>query len=482
MRKYSLVVFVALLFLGPNNNLEAATIVLKNGKRITGKILSRDSKVIRVESEKGTQTLELAEIKEIIEDDSDTPEDGAAKEDAPEEIEKISGDQFRDAYEKIRRDDADAYVELGKNAEDAELVSSARQAFRAAIRAYPDHEEARSKLGYVRFAGEWTTADRMLRERGLVQRNGRWMPVDSTEETPELVVKPVAKPVAKKDEAKPKNDDPNAWYDDHTTIAEWDKAAFVKSKNYIIRSNIKTEYVKRYGKMMDRYYDRFKSVFKSFMPSGAKIPRCVITIYPEQKKFMENEKKPANVGGFYRLDTRVVVTYHGRFGKNGTTRTVLVHEGTHQFQHIVLGDNFRNCPVWLIEGLAVLFEAAEWNPKANKVNLGKIPHDRLETMKRAVKAKNVIPLKDLFNVPQQRFTGFHYAHAWAMIYQLIYGSKSKKQRKTNAKIISDLFAMGKKRKVRTRDVVKVFGGAAGLAKYEEEWKKWIEKVPYDFKP
>lgn len=478
MKKGSLVVLIALLFLGVTADADAATVVLKNGKQLTGKILSKDSKGIRIQTENGIKTLELAEVKEILDEADDGTEDGGSEE---AEAESISQEQFREAYEKISRDDADAYVALGEKAESAELVSSARQAFRAAVRAYPDHEAARAKLGYVRFAGEWTTKDKMLRERGLVLRGDRWMPVDSTEETPEVIAKPIPKkPVAKKEEPKPTN--PDAWYDDHETIAEWDKAPMVKSKNYIIRSNIKTEYAKRYGTMMDRYYDRFKSVFKSFMPKGGKIPRCVITIYPEQKKFMELEKKPQNVGGFYRLDTRVVVTYHGRFGKSGTTRTVLVHEGTHQFQHIVLGDNFRNCPVWLIEGLAVLFEGAEWNPKTKKVDLGKIPRDRLATMKRAVKEKKVIPLKTLFGVRQQAFTGFHYAHAWAMIYQLVYGAKSTKQRKTNAKIISDLFALGKSRRVRTRDVVKVFGGDAGLAKYEEEWKKWMEKVDYDFRP
>lgn len=478
MKKGSLVVLIALLFLGVTADADAATVVLKNGKQLTGKILSKDSKGIRIQTENGIKTLELAEVKEILDEADGASEDGGSDE---AEAESISQEQFREAYEKISRDDADAYVALGEKAESAELVSSARQAFRAAVRAYPDHEAARAKLGYVRFAGEWTTKDKMLRERGLVLRGDRWMPVDSTEETPEVIAKPIPKkPVAKKEAPKPTN--PDAWYDDHETIAEWDKAPMVKSKNYIIRSNIKTEYAKRYGTMMDRYYDRFKSVFKSFMPKGGKIPRCVITIYPEQKKFMELEKKPQNVGGFYRLDTRVVVTYHGRFGKSGTTRTVLVHEGTHQFQHIVLGDNFRNCPVWLIEGLAVLFEGAEWNPKTKKVDLGKIPRDRLATMKRAVKEKKVIPLKTLFGVRQQAFTGFHYAHAWAMIYQLVYGAKSTKQRKTNAKIISDLFALGKSRRVRTRDVVKVFGGDAGLAKYEEEWKKWMEKVDYDFRP
>ncbi len=53
-------------------------------------------------------------------------------------------------------------------------------------------------------------------------------------------------------EVEPEDD---SWYDDHTTVMSWEEALKkpVESKFYKIYSNIKPEYVKRYGLMMDVY-------------------------------------------------------------------------------------------------------------------------------------------------------------------------------------------------------------------------------------
>lgn len=409
-------------------------------------------------------------------------EDGNGPTSGP--AEPIDNDGFIKALAGLDRNDAGALVALGERAAAGRLEAQARRAWRAALRADPEHPRARALLGYVRFAGQWTTPEAVQRERGLIYKGGRWLsPAEARDTSPEAVVVP--KPVEEAPKPTPaevKPSDPDAWYDDHATIADWSAAAEFKSKRYLIRSNIKSEYLKRYGEMMDRYFERFLTVFKPVIVPGTTYTRSVIVIYPDQKSFLTTEKLPDGVGGFYRPKDRFVVGYHGRFGKTGTTRTVLAHEGTHQFQHLVLADGFSNCPIWLIEGLAVLFESAEWNDKLGKIDLGRIPRDRMETMKNAVSEKKTLPLATLFQTPQQAFGGFHYAHAWSVIYMSIYGTNSKKARDQNAKIISQLLTMGRQRRVRYNDVLTMFGGAEGLAKFEEEWKEWIEKTPYDFKP
>lgn len=401
-------------------------------------------------------------------------------EDGAEEVAAITTDEFNKEFVQITSSDSDAYMALGQRAKASGLTALASQAFRAALRADPDSSDARTALGYVKFAGQWTTPDMVLRERGLVFRNGQWVPVgDATDDEPAPVPEPVKKAAPKKEEKKKAS--PDDWYDDHTTICEWSEAKLYKSKRYVIKTNIKAEYAKRYGKMLDRYFDRFLSVFKSVIVPGTKYTRSVITIYPDKDTFLKTEKLPNGVGGYYRPTDRIVVGYHGRFGKTGTTRTVLAHEGTHQFQHLVLANGFSNCPIWLIEGLAVIFEAAKWNPKLNRVDLGSIPKDRLDTMKRAVKEGKTIPLKTLFATPKNRFGGFQYANAWSVLYLMIFAKKGK-ERTNYVNKITQLLTMGRKRRVRMRDVTKVFGGDAGLAKFEEEWKTWLKEVDPDFKP
>ena len=477
-----ILVFVCLA--GTQSVLRGETILLKNGEKLEGRILRRDADSLRVELADGTRTIALADIDKILDSDdgSSSPADGTADE-ADSGPAAIDAEAFEAAYAALSIGDAAGYHELGQRAASSGLDAAAARAYRAALRVHPDHPGARAALGFLPFAGGWITADQARTERQLEYRDGGWVSLNDPKAAPKAAkLEPKAGPAAKPEAPAVDPSDPNAWYDDHTTICGWDEAPIKKTKRYLIRSNIKSEYVDRYGLMMDQYFERFLSVFKKLILPGTRYSRSVITIYAEQKAFMDNEKVPKSVGGFYRPSNRLVVGYHGRFGKTGTTRTVLAHEGTHQFQHLVLGQGFVNCPIWLIEGLAVLFESADWNPTKKKIELGNIPKDRMEVMKRAVKEGKTIPLTDLFRVPRNKFTGFHYAHAWAVIYRLIYGTKAEKQRKQNARILSELFSMGRQRRVRNRDVIKAFGGDASLAKFEEDWKQWITETPLDFRP
>lgn len=472
MKRFLQVVLVLLLF-SLTAVSDADTLVLKDGRRLQGRIVSRSVDSIKIELANGTQTFWMRDIEQVLSAD----EEGAA----PTELAEITKEELAKEVAKTARDDVDALLLLALRAEASGLTDEATRIFKSILRAFPDEPTARKKLGYVRFGGEWTTADDVRRERNLERtEGGGWTPIARA--APAARPAPVAAAPKKEAPVKKAADDPNAWYDDHHEAMPWEEATTKKTKRYLIKSNIRPEYLDRYGVMLDQYFERFNKVFKNVMIRGTKYKRSLVVIYPSQERFMEKERVPKNVGGFYRPGDRMVVGYHGRFGKTGTTRTVVVHEGTHQFQHLVLGNAFRNCPIWLIEGLAVLFEAADWNAKRKSVDLGKIPRDRLEIMKRAVEAGKTIPLRDLFRVPKRRFTGFHYAHAWAVIYRLIYGTKNKKQRKENANILSNLFTMGRQKRVNNRDVERVFGGEAGLAKFEDDWKEWIKTVPYDYTP
>ncbi len=278
--------------------------------------------------------------------------------------------------------------------------------------------------------------------------------------------------------AGPKED--TDWYNDNSGVP-WEQASTYSSKYYDIKSNVKDEYLKRYGKMMDQYYVKFKGVFKHFMPKG-EIRRSPIWIYKSQQEFMSREGMSQGVGGFYSSGNKRVTGYHGRFGMNGTTRTVLAHEGTHQFEDIVLQGGFYRAPIWILEGLAVFFESAYYDLEKNKVEIGNVPADRLSNLKRGIRNNSTIPLTDLIRTPQPSFTAYHYAHAWGLIYMMLYFNGDEKARKRNNKVFTDLFFMAKTKRVSPEDVEAIFGGRDKFLKFEEEWKKWIADLPYDFDP
>ncbi|MGE0707877.1 MAG: DUF1570 domain-containing protein [Planctomycetota bacterium] len=345
------------------------------------------------------------------------------------------------------------------------------------------HEGARRALGHKKHEGRWYSDDEYKQQvLGLVKDpDGRWVKPKPAE--PEAVAKKDAP--KKSDGVPPPPPDPfqedKEWYQDPAAkVCEWEKAETYTSKYYEITTNIKPEYAKRYGKMMDQYFKRFLKVFKDFLPE-AKYKKSSIFIHATKEEFHEkNPQVPKTAGGFYQPATKRVVCYHGLFGQQGTTRTVLSHEGTHQFEDIVLQGNFWNCPIWIIEGLAVFFESAYY--RNGDVRIGLIPRERLYGLKRGLAANALIPLRTLIRTPQRQFSGYHYAHAWSLIYMVIYGGKSKKARATNQKWFSDLFIAALKGKVSPEQVEKELGGKEVFDELEATWKEWLKDLPYDWDP
>ena len=211
------------------------------------------------------------------------------------------------------------------------------------------------------------------------------------------------------------------------------------------------------------------------------LPKGTIHIYASRREFRGSTGSGPNTGGFYQTGIRRVTAFHGPFGNTGNTRDVLAHEGTHQFEDFVLGGRgFGNCPEWILEGLAVLFESAIYDGK--EVVVGLVPSDRLQTLKRGLASGSLIPLNRLIRTSQSQFTAYHYAHAWSLIYMVLYSSESKSVRKKTQKWFADLFTAAKTGPVTPAMVIERCGGAEGFAELEQRWKDFIRDLPYDYDP
>jgi hypothetical protein len=453
--------------------------------------------------------------------------------------------EFSKRFEAVSSTDADGFVEVGRWAEERGLKDEARRAYLKAVEIDPGHAPARAALGHrkhrgrwygeegykkaveglVRWNGQWVTpsekafyeqgftknakgewvraedlarqeADRERRERERAEerRRARERSQPDTGGTtaggedaqrPEPVT-PRPRRIGPPPPAADPDED-TAWYDDHTTIMSWEEALQrpYESKYYKLYTNIKEEYARRYLKMMDTYSTRgFQKVFaaKKNLPHG--VPQGKLYIYPSQQAFMSAEGMGQSVGGYYSGGK--VVCYHGSFGATGNTRTVLTHEGTHQFEDFVVP--MWNAPIWIIEGFAVFFESAKYDPEKDKVVIGNIPRDRLSNLKHGLATNTLIPLSELIRTPQPSFTGYHYAHAWALCYYMIYGGSKKKkfrgmtQQKYNQMVFSNLFFLSRTKKMLPEDTEELFGGKEGFAAFEEQWKQWLADLPYDFDP
>jgi hypothetical protein len=478
-------------------------IVKQDGGRLRGEILRENKSTVTIKTLGGVYTISRSEIAEIVRSGG-------------------KSNEFKKRWKKVDKFDPDALYKLGKWCESQNLEKETKQSYEAALKQDSYHRKTREAMGFRRHRGKWVTQqDYKKLALGLVKYKGKWVspeerdmiaqgyekdedgkwlrPEDAMrkreweaqarerrrQEEEDRKARREGRKVKKKGKngaavsprKRPQAD--TSWYDDNTSTGSFSGAAEIESRYYKIKTNVKKEYAKRYGVMMDQYYKKFVVIFKSFMPKGG-VPKSPIYIYSSQQEFMSASGMSQYTGGFYNTGNRRVTAYHGKFGTNGNTRTVLAHEGTHQFQHIVLGGGFMNAPMWIIEGLAVFFESAYYNGK--KVEIALVPHDRLSNLKRGASNGTLIKFHDLIRTAQPQFSAYHYAHAWGLIYYMLYGSKEKKIRKKRLKAFSDLLFLAKKRKVQPEDTENVFGGKDKFLKFEEEWKKWIVELPYDFDP
>lgn len=368
--------------------------------------------------------------------------------------------------------DAEGHYALAVWARDQGLVNDARRLFEATVKLDGFHEGARLALNHKKHRGRWYTPEQHAAQL-------------ATEAKAKATSTTVKQPVVKRQPLVPlPPPDPYAedkeWYKDNTKIADWADAPTYESKYYLIKTNVKKEYAKRYTKMMDQYFKRFIGVFKSFLPPK-RYEKSEIWIHASREEFMqENPRIPKTAGGYFRTDTKRVHAYHGLFGPSGTTRTVLAHEATHQFEELVLTRGFRNAPVWILEGLATFFESAVYHK--GKIRIGLIPRDRLWSLKRGLKAGKLLTLTQIFQTPQRQFTGYHYAHAWSLIYMVIYYGKNEKTRKACQRWFSELFSDALKKRVSPKDVERKIGGREALLQLEARWKEWLAELKYDYDP
>ncbi len=165
-RRLSHALLLALFCCAPLAGRAAAdTIVLKDGRRIPGKVVRRTATELVVRTGLGEVKFPLADVLEVIEELTD-----------------------RELFEQrlAAADTADACFEAGEWARKKRLKSLAKRAWQKAVELDTDHAPSRAALGQVAHRGEWMTPEerdrrvleeeaREMQARGLVQHEGQWV-------------------------------------------------------------------------------------------------------------------------------------------------------------------------------------------------------------------------------------------------------------------------------------------------------------------
>lgn len=149
----------------------ADVVVLKDGRRIEGSVVSEANGIVKVQTSFGEQTFKASDVAAI-------------------ERSKTRSQELSDRWRAAKT--AEDFFQLGKWAEERKLAADAKKCFVRAIEVDATHAGAHTALGHVLYKGEWLTpAERELRmardleaemtARGLVRWRDQWVTPEEKE-------------------------------------------------------------------------------------------------------------------------------------------------------------------------------------------------------------------------------------------------------------------------------------------------------------
>ncbi len=327
------------------------------------------------------------------------------------------------------------WYELAFYAREHGLSSEASACFEKTLTFNSDHRGARRELGFRWIGHRWVPAAEFAKTGG---------------EERELQVRRAWAPPGEERAARLKR---------LKKLGKW-KVAF-PSKYYDIYSNGTRAKVEKLAPDIDLMCEEYKRIFEYQQDITRPFP---IHLYKNKQELMKATGAGSDKGGYY--DGQKIVAFHGRLGGVLDTRAVLFHEGTHQFEALVLGEHASNIKPWLSEGLAVYYEGSR--VAGDELKTGVIPRWRLSAVRAAIRDGSISSLRQLINMDYSRFSGTHYAQSWSLIYFLVNTPGGKER--------FDAFWQGLKdgNKNQTRLFERIFDKPMG--KIDAAWKRYVMKL------
>src|SRR6185436_12485513 len=182
----------------------------------------------------------------------------------------------------------------------------------------------------------------------------------------------------------------------------------------------------------------------------------ISVILPSQEDYKLIVSRP-EVGGFYNPENHILIAQ--RLGQ------IMTHEFTHAMHNADLEALGQEHPIWLTEGLAVLYEAGQFEDGV----LMPADNFRLIALKRAAPQGRLIPFEKLFKMDQRAFVGnatIAYGESGSLLLYL--------HTKNLLRKFYDAFKAGyDKDKTGAAALVEVTG--MQLNEVEKDWRAWMMK-------
>jgi tetratricopeptide (TPR) repeat protein len=168
------------------------------------------------------------------------------------------------------------------------------------------------------------------------------------------------------------------------------------------------------------------------------------------------------VEGFYDPSDRTLIASGLGF--------VTTHEFTHALHAADLEKNGQEHPIWLVEGLAVLFESTAWEKNKDGVEI-LAPRDgmRLDYLQKNARLKNLIPLAKIFKMDQPEFVSnalLCYAESGSVMHYLYDQGLLRKFYDT----FKETYTQDKTARLALEKVT-----GKSLDQFQKDWQTWMMK-------
>jgi len=244
----------------------------------------------------------------------------------------------------------------------------------------------------------------------------------------------------------------------------------VRTAHYVVESDVGAEFAREIAKQMEEIYGAYQRVFRRVpgtAPKGFKVR--VFKKKADYQQFVGKEN--AAGGGIFMPNKKTLATFV-EGNPLSVMRETLYHEGFHQFMAVRVGYS----PVWLNEGLAVLFQHSLREGK--KIIPKGVPPAKLRVVQKAFENGDNFSLEDIMLMTHKQWNENHekdrklalyeYYESWLLVHFLAY-AKPRYQEMLNKYIMTIKSGV-----YGEEAIAKAFG--TKLGPMEKAWKKYVMQL------
>jgi hypothetical protein len=202
----------------------------------------------------------------------------------------------------------------------------------------------------------------------------------------------------------------------------------VRSKHYLIHSDLDDALLFELGSRMDAMYDEYSRRMSDFDLHEERKPLDAYLFNRKSDYTTFTDSKYLHTGGVFLAGKNQLAAYLE--GQRDTLRRTLQHEAFHQFAYKALG---LKMPIWLNEGMAQLFEEAIWTGDGFLMN--QVPPRRIRQLQSDIENNNLLSLRVLIHMSPEKWSAnlsgdpsvgsTQYNQAWAIVHYMAYGDNGK---------------------------------------------------------